>query len=358
MSRLSYAFVALALVSSGCAHRVNGIQPASAADNRVDVQLESDEAEAVRAILGERVAGRSPADSDWRHLFATQGYRHLAERERGMRRAFTDQAFQAFVMSDTLLARASEFEHTLMQLEHVDVHAAAARALAYLPANAAIRARLYLEIKPATNSFVFTGSDSVPSIFLYVRPHETPAQLENTLAHELHHIGLNAECPDPAYSNASQVERPLLRFLGAFGEGEAMLAAAGSPNVNPHFVDDDSVQQRWNRDVAHAGADIAELSRFFRDVLDGRITSRDSVIARASDYYGVQGPWYTVGWLMASTVERELGRPRLVGDLCNPVDLLLDYNRAATRANEHGAKLPTWDSVLLDRLVALRARAL
>jgi len=319
------------------------------------VRLVSDEAEEITHLLGERGRGQAPADSDWQHLFATQGYRHLAERERGMRRAFTDSAFRAFVMSDTLLARAPELDRTLARLEHVDVRAAAAQALAYLPANAAIRAHLYLEIKPATNSFVFTGSDSVPSIFLYVRPHETPAQLQNTLSHELHHIGLNAACPDPAYPRASQAERPLLLFLGAFGEGEAMLAAAGSPNVNPHLADDDSIQQRWNRDVSHADADIAELSRFFRDVLDGRITSRDSVITRASSYYGVQGPWYTVGWLMASTVERELGRAELIRDLCNPVQLLVDYNGVAMR--EKSIALPAWDTSLLDRLVALRARA-
>jgi putative zinc-dependent peptidase DUF5700 len=364
MRYTSCALLCVPLFVSACVHRNNAIELSSpspgmaAAANRVDVQLVDDEAEAVVRILRKRLAGGVPADTDWQRLFSTRGYQHLAERERGMRRSFSDSAFRAFVMSDTLLGRATELEPTLAQLEHVDVHDAAARALAYLPSHATIRARLYLEIKPATNSFVFTGSDSVPSIFLYVRPHETPAQLENTLAHELHHIGLNAACPDPGYPHASQAERPLLRFLGAFGEGEAMLAAAGSPTRNPHYADDDSIQRRWDRDVAHAGADIAELSRFFGDVLDGRITSRDSVVARASSYYGVQGPWYTVGWLMASTVERDLGRSALIRDLCNPVELLRDYDRAAAQEDARGATLPTWDEGLLARLESLRARAL
>ena len=275
-----------------------------------------------------------------------------------MRRAFTNSAFKGFVMSDTLLARAAELQHTLAQLEHVDVRTAAAQALTYLPKNGQIHANLYLQIKPATNSFVFTGSDSIPSIFLYLRARETKAQLENTLTHELHHIGLNAACPDPAYERASTVERPLLRFLGAFGEGEAMLAAAGSPNVNAHATDDDSIRQRWNRDVSHADADIVELSRFFTDVLDGRIATRDSVVSRASSYYGVQGPWYTVGWLMASTVERDEGRARLIRDLCNPVHLLLDYNRWAAGEDARGGQLPMWDPTLLDRLSQLREKAL
>jgi putative zinc-dependent peptidase DUF5700 len=359
MRRSSYtSFAGVVALALGCAAHTSLRTGNSASSPRVDVRLVTDEAERVTRILDARLAGRSPADGDWQVLFATQGYRHLAERERGMRRAFSDSSFRAFVLSDTLLARAAELQHTLAQLEHVDVRAAAAQALSYLPANAAIHARLYLEIKPATNSFVFTGSDSVPSIFLYVRPRETQGQLENTLTHELHHIGLNAACPDPAYPHASSAERPLLLFLGAFGEGEAMLAAAGSPNVNPHIADDDSVQQRWNRDVAHAGADIAELSRFFTDVLDGRIKTRDSVVARASSYYGVQGPWYTVGWLMASTVEREDGRAELIRDLCNPVQLLLDYDQSAARRNARGGELPTWDSGLLEHLARLRERAL
>jgi hypothetical protein len=54
----------------------------------------------------------------------------------------------------------------------------------------------------------------------------------------------------------------LLVYLGAFGEGRAMLAAAGSPTINPHAADDDTIQTRWNRDVAHAPADIDGLSRF------------------------------------------------------------------------------------------------
>jgi hypothetical protein len=358
MPHWSRTLVAVSVLALSCAPHTDTSTAGAASGPRVDVHLVADEAALITRMLGARADGRSPGDADWQTLFATQGYRHLAERERGMGRTFSDSAFEAFVMSDTLLARAPDLEHTVAQLERVDVHAAATQALSYLPANAVIRARLYLEIKPATNSFVFTGADSVPSIFLYVRPHETPAQLENTLTHELHHIGLNAACPEAPYAHASDVERPLLRFLGAFGEGEAMLAAAGSPSVNPHAADDDSIQQRWNRDVSHADIAISDLSRFFADVLDGRITTRDSVIDRATCYYGVQGPWYTVGWLMASTIEQDAGRAQLIRDLCNPVQLLVDYNQAAAREDARGGRLPLWDSGLLDRLTRLRQRAL
>ncbi len=29
-------------------------------------------------------------------------------------------------------------------------------------------------------------------------------------------------------------------------------------------------------------------------------------------YFGVQGPWYTVGWQMAVIIEKQLGRERLI----------------------------------------------
>lgn len=274
-----------------------------------------------------------------------------------MGRAFTDSAFTAFLMSDTLLLRAPLLDSSVPLLEHLDVTAAAGRPLSYLPRGTILRARLYLEIKPATNSFVFTGRDSIASIFLYVRPHETPAQLENTIAHELHHIGLNAACPDPAFRHATPAQAMLLRFLGAFGEGQAMLAAAGSPTVNAHAADDDSIQARWSRDVAHAPADIRELSRFFAAVLDGQMTSADSVQTQGYTYFGVQGPWYTVGWLMASTIEQELGRDALIASLCEPTRFIALYNDAASRVNSRDGALPAWDTHLVNRLIALRKTA-
>ena len=84
-----------------------------------------------------------------------------------------------------------------------------------MPAGTPLRAVLYLEIKPITNSFVFTGRDSVPSIFLYARTADTPAQVENTMAHELHHIGLNAACHKKPLTHGTPAQRTLARYLGA-----------------------------------------------------------------------------------------------------------------------------------------------
>jgi hypothetical protein len=349
----TFAFI-LALVACAPIH-ARSKTPLTPA--QIDVQLESDEADAAIAILDKRVHREMPTTANWQRLFSSKGYQHLQEREASLGRAFTDSAFTTFLMSDTLLQRASLLDRALPPLERLDVSAAAGRSLKYLPASTPIKARLYLEIKPKTNSFVFTGRDSTPSIFLYVDPHQSPAQLENTIAHELHHIGLNSACSDRPFARATPAQRMLLRFLGAFGEGQAMLAAAGSPSIHPHATDDDTIQARWDRDVANASADIDELSRFFVSVLDGRVTSADSVQNQAFQYFGAQGPWYTVGWLMASTVERELGRDVLVRSLCEPTRFISLYNDAAKRANARGGMLPTWNAELVNRLASLRIAA-
>jgi hypothetical protein len=338
-------FAALAFLPLCARAQVSGLHP--------DVQLVTDEADAALEILRARAAHSPPPADAWTRLFSSAGYTHLKERETAMRRAFTDSTFAAFLESDTLLARYPALARSVAALEHAELSRAAARALAYLPAGTSLRARMYLEIKPFTNTFVFTGRDSIPSIFLYVDTKETPAQLENTLAHELHHIGLNAACPDHESQRGTPAQQMLARFLGGFGEGQAMLAAAGSPDVHPHSTDDDSIRARWDRDVANAPADMAALSRFFTAVLDGRIASPDSVRSQAMTYYGIQGPWYTVGWLMASTVERERGRAALVRSLCTPARFMALYNEAALTARRRGVHLPLWDPALLRRLARL-----
>lgn len=351
------ALTAIALAISGCVSRPPAASVSQLASTQLDVRLDTGEADAALDILRDRASAVAIPATRWERLFATQGYIHLREREAAMGRAFTDSDFKAFMMSDTLVARTAELQRALADLERLDVSAAAAHALAYLPAGTRLSARLYLEIKPRTNTFVFTGKDSIRSIFLYVDPRRTRAQLENTIAHELHHIGLNSGCPDPSFAGASPARAMLLRYLGGFGEGQAMLAAAGSPDIHPHAADDDSIKARWDRDVSHAPADIEELSSFFESVLDGSVTSADSVASRARTYYGVQGPWYTVGWLMASTIEREMGRQALVSSLCEPTRFLALYNTAARRVNERGGQLPLWNGDLIQRLVTLRRTA-
>jgi len=127
----------------------------------------------------------------------------------------------------------------------------------------------------------------------------------------------------------------------------AMLAAAGGPEVHPHATSPPEDRARWDRDIANASADLRRVEIFLLDVLERRVTDADSIGRAGMSFFGVQGPWYTLGWLMASTVERSEGRAALVKVLCDPAELLAAYNAAARRSR--GA-LPLWSDALLARL--------
>jgi len=209
-------------------------QPKVAAD-RIHLQLNTEEDEAVLAILDKNAAGTIVTDSDWQRLFASEPYVRLKRREASMHRDFTNEDFKRFVLSADLIAQASALHHTLDAWRQADFEASAQRALAYLPEQATIQAKVFPVIKPKTHSFVFdTATD--PAIFLYLDPQESVGKFENTVAHELHHIGFSSIS---SLSEAKQKDlpsnvTPAVEWMGAFGEGFAMLAAAGGPDVDSH----------------------------------------------------------------------------------------------------------------------------
>ena len=307
----------------------------------------TDEAEAVLHILDQRAEGRTPDESDWQRLFATEGYRRLQQREASLERPFEDSAFREFVLSADLLARAPALRRTLRAWTRVDPASAARRAFAYLPDAAVIRAKVYPVIKPRTNSFVFeTRTD--PAIFLYMDPKVTPAKLENTVTHELHHIGVASACPDEPRAALPENVKNALDWMGGFAEGRAVLAAAGSPDVHPHAASEAAERAVWDRDVAHVARDFERLEAFFVALLDGKLDERERTergMAFVSTDDVPQGAHYTVGWTMASAIERRFGRERLVESLCDPVRFLADYNPAAADTG-----LPRWSDALIARI--------
>jgi hypothetical protein len=137
--------------------------------------------------------------------------------------------------------------------------------------------------------------------------------------------------------------------MGAFGEGEAVLAAAGSTEMRPHWEDDALDRARWDSDMMHFNQDLATLAQFFEDVLDGKLKG-DALEEKTSSFFGYQGPWYTVGYEMAALVEKRFGRKVFTDCLLDPRLLLLRYNQVAAEANKNGASLALWPDNLLDRM--------
>jgi hypothetical protein len=320
---------------------------------RIDVRIVTDEADAVLRLLEKREKGQEITDTDWQQIFGSEGYVRLKKRELAMSRPFTEPDFKTFAMDPSLLARRAALADTLAQWKKLEVVRPARLALAYLPVNAHIRAKIYPVIKPRSNSFVFDLPDD-PAIFLFLDPAVTREKFENTLAHELHHIGFGTGCPPPAVT--TKIERlpanrqKLLKWIGAFGEGFAMLAAAGGPDIHPHQVSLPADRERWDHDLANFNTDLRIVERFFLDLDAGKL-SEQAETETARSFYGVQGPWYTVGWQMAVVIEKTFGRKRLIAVICDQRKLLSTYNQAVKKYNRRNhTQLALWSPELIKKL--------
>ena len=304
------------------------------------------------SILDNRAAGVVPTDADWQNLFTTEPYVRLKKREAAMHRDFTDEDFKTFVLAPELAARSASLHQTLDAWKRADLSASGRRVLSYLPDQAVINAKVFPVIKPKTNSFVFESATD-PAIFLYLDPQESAAKFENTVAHELHHIGYSsiASLAETKQKDVPEHAKPAVEWMGAFGEGFAMLAAAGSPDVDPHAASSSDEHARWDHDLANFNQDLNLLQQFFLDVIDQRLTGKEKIDEKAYTFFGdAQGPWYTVGYKMAVIVEKRFGRKVLIDCMLDPRELLSRYNQAAEEMSDRGGeKLPLWSPELMQK---------
>lgn len=350
-----YRFIFYSIVIVACsifvsAHSGLAQTPLSSA---VDVRLVTDEAEAVLNILAKKQASQPITDADWQRVFQSEGYIRLKQRETAMKNSFEDADFKAFVLSDKLLGQKQALEETLGRWKRADTTGAARLALDYLPKGARIKAKIYPVIKPKGNSFVF-DVETDPAIFLYLDPTVSREKFENTLAHELHHIGYGSGCPtkrvlDEIAKLPPHTQR-VVAYIGAFGEGFAMLAAAGSPDTHPHAVSPAEDRARWDKDVANFNSDLKAVEKFFFDILENRL-SREEMQKTGFSFFGVQGPWYTVGWKMSVIIEKTYGRTKLLECICDQRKLLSTYNKAAAKYNRRTREpLALWSESLIKSL--------
>ncbi|HET8966386.1 MAG TPA: DUF5700 domain-containing putative Zn-dependent protease [Candidatus Acidoferrum sp.] len=323
--------------------------PLLAAEDRVQVKLDTSEADSVLAILAKRKQAQPLTDADWNTLFATDPYQRLKKREAAMQRSFSDDDFRTFVLADELLQQYDDLARTLAAWKRIDMRAGGLRVLPYLPAQAEIHVKVFPEIKPTHNSFVF-DVDTDPAIFLYLDPNVSPQEFDNTVSHEMHHIGLSSteRLYEKKLSTLTPASQKAALWMGAFGEGLALLAAAGGPDVPPNVYSQPDRQANWELGMKNFSGDLATLDVFFWQVLDGHLQG-DAVDQKAYTFFGaIQGPWYTVGYRMAVLVEKRFGRPALIECMLDPRQLLARYNQAAEELNASGKDhLPLWSPQVL-----------
>lgn len=317
----------------------------------VNVRLVTDEAEAVLSVLAKKKTKQPISEADWQRVFQSEGYIRLKKREASLNRAFEDADFKTFVFSDQLAEQAQALEETLTRWKRADITGAARLALAYLPKQARISAKIYPVIKPRTNSFVFEVKTD-PAIFLYLDPAVSKEKFKNTLAHELHHIGYGSGCPSKRVSEEIAKLQPSARsvveLIGAFGEGFAMLAATGGPDIHPHAISSPDERARWDRDLLNFNDDLKTVETFFMNVLENRL-SEDQIQETGSSFFGIQGPWYTIGWKMSVLIEKTYGRAKLIQCICDQRKLLPTYNKAAAKYNRKSREpLALWSASVIN----------
>jgi hypothetical protein len=301
-----------------------------------DIRLDSDQAEAALAVATGRRA--------WQHLASTDGYIRLKKREAEMGRPFEDDDFRSFLSSDGLRKQSTAMSAALDQWKRADFRAIASRVRSYLPTDAKLRATVYIVVKPRTNSFVYELTTN-PAIFLYLDPAIKREEFENTVAHELHHVGLASLATNLPARGASELSGRewARRLVSAFGVGLAMLAAAGGADVHPHKHSSAEIRAQWDRDLLNVPRDLRSVEEFLLDTVAGKLDEGQQR-EKAMSFFGTQGPWYTLGWAMAVAVEKAKGRAALIECMKDMPKLLLLYNQAVDDSK------PKWSNQLLDAL--------
>lgn len=349
LASLCTSIVAIAALPGSAAPGEPAVEPAPPTALRIVL----DETEAALAILDKRARDLPIEEADWARLFETEGYQRLKKRQESFGASGEDAKMRAFLAED-----AEPLEHRAALAEAVarwrtlDLGQAGALARAYLPAGSTLGATIYPVIKRTSNSFVFE-IDTDPAIFMYLHAEIRPEKLTNTLAHELHHIGGSRNCREPeGYDELPPEARNAVDWLSAFGEGLAMLAAAGGPDVDPHAESPEAERAVWQRDLAHFDRDVGRLDAFFSAILRGELSEEER---RKQGFTFIntdevpQGAFYTVGWRMAAEIERRKGRDVVVAAVCDPRILLTAYNDVATAAPGDPAS-PPWSPELIGRL--------
>lgn len=316
------------------------------------VELILDECEAVLEVIEAELTGNSLLrDKALDKVFRAQGYRWLKEREAKMGimgQPFNDSEFEQFILSEGLKEQLRPLMKAIDDLKLLDLEKLIKQAKAYLPDNCVIDSAIVPVIKPLKNSFVYPIDGKI-IVFLYIDSQYNRCKTENTIIHELHHVGLSRiyEENSPVLTKESKPSvSQVIQWTQALGEGYAMLAAAGGVDRHPNGHDEE-LQKAWDKRMESFEDDFRQVNQFFVDLLSCAYDEEEAM-KRGFEMMGIQGPWYTVGWQIAVTIERVFGRQLLVECIANPTRLFATFNRAAKSYKR--VSLPAWSQEIIEAL--------
>lgn len=85
---------------------------------------------------------------------------------------------------------------------------------------------------------------------------------------------------------------------------------------HPHAASPEADKARWDRDIGNFNNDLKIVEKFFLELSEGKLSASDEM-KMAYSFFGIQGPWYTVGWQMAVAIESTFGRAKLIECFCD-----------------------------------------
>lgn len=96
--------------------------------------------------------------------------------------------------------------------------------------------------------------------------------------------------------------------------------------------------------------DLTKVEKFFLEVLDNKLNEDERRQAGYS-FFGIQGPWYTVGWKMSVMIEKTYGRAKLIECICDQRELLRTHNEAAAKYNNTSPEpLALWSPKMIEAM--------
>ncbi|MBC7252020.1 MAG: hypothetical protein H5T62_17300 [Anaerolineae bacterium] len=177
------------------------------------------------------------------------------------------------------------------------------RAREALPPQARLEATVYF--LPDGRSFGYVVDNAIVLDLLQV---SSAGEIEKTLAHELHHVGVSSllpePCPDP------ELDAALETLVGMVQEGAAT-----------YWVDE------WR--ASPTPADFALVEAFLRDALSGQLEAEEATRRRAELVQGWRGPLYQVGNEMIAVLVAAQGDDWVQAHLGDPVGLLRAWQEEA-----------------------------
>ena len=300
------------------------------AGGRIQLHVDPREAEAALSIAGRWKVGLPVLEQHWLDLLTSAGYLRWKRRMQAIDQPVTDAEFARFLLSGSVADRTSQLCQALRSWSGAAWKQAALVALSWLPDRARIITDVFMLLTPTAVSFFF-AEDGHTGAFFALDPALSTSEFHNRMVHELHHVGYFG-LRDRSLSRIQSPVESAIAWTDSFSEGLAMLAAAGGAAIHPQATRPAEARSRWDRDIANVEQDRRAIERFLLDVLHARFTA-DREVETGRALYGVQGPWYTVGWWMAATVERRLGRRALLDCMEGGPRLMESYNKAARVCN-------------------------